>query len=73
MTGASAGIGLGCAAALAEAGAHVVLAARRAGPLEEAVAALRAEGRSAEALALDVADVAATEAAAAAHGRSTCW
>lgn len=68
VTGASAGIGLGCAAALAEAGAHVVLAARRAGPLEEAVAALRAEGRSAEALALDVADVAATEAAAAAHG-----
>ncbi|MBF9060985.1 SDR family NAD(P)-dependent oxidoreductase, partial [Rhodobacterales bacterium HKCCSP123] len=33
VTGASRGIGLGCAVALAEAGAHVVMAARGAGAL----------------------------------------
>ncbi len=68
VAGASSGIGLGCAAALAGAGAHVTLAARRAGPLDEAVEALRAQGREADALVLDVADVAATAAAVAARG-----
>ena len=63
VTGASRGIGLACAVALAEAGAHVVMAARGAGPLEEAVAAVRAAGLSAEALVLDVTDLAAQEAA----------
>ena len=63
VTGASRGLGLGCAAALAEAGAHVVCAARGADALEEAVEALRAAGRSAEALALDVTDLAAVRAA----------
>ena len=53
VTGASSGIGLACAAALAEAGAHVVCAARRVEVLEEAVTALRAQGWSAEARALD--------------------
>ena len=47
--------------ALAEAGAHVVVAARRAVKLAELVSELRDAGMSAEALALDVADVAATE------------
>lgn len=63
VAGASSGIGFGCAVALAEAGAHVVLSARSAERLAEAVGAIRAEGFSAEALVLDVADVAATEAA----------
>ena len=63
VTGASRGLGLGCAAALAEAGAHVVCAARGADALGEAVAALRAAGGSAEALALDVTDLDAVRAA----------
>lgn len=65
VTGASSGIGLGCAAALAEAGAHVVCAARRADVLSDAVAALQAAGHSAEALVLDQTDLAAVEAACA--------
>lgn len=62
VTGASSGIGLGCAVALAEQGAEVVLAARSAARLDAAVAAMRAEGLAAEALPLDVADLAATAA-----------
>lgn len=68
VAGASSGIGFGCAVALAEVGAHVVLSARSAEKLSEATEALRAEGFSAEALVLDVADVEATEAAVAAQG-----
>ena len=68
VAGASSGIGFGCAVALAEAGAHVVLSARSAEKLSEATEALRAEGFSAEALVLDIADVEATEAAIAAQG-----
>lgn len=60
VAGASSGIGLGCAVACAEAGAHVVLAARRLAALEEAVRALKALGFSAEACAMDVTDIAAT-------------
>ncbi|WP_299622442.1 SDR family oxidoreductase [uncultured Tateyamaria sp.] len=63
VTGASSGIGLGCAVALAEAGAHVVCAARRADVLQEAVNAMQAEGWSAEALSLDQTDVTAVAAA----------
>lgn len=65
VTGASSGIGLGCAVALARAGAAVTLVARRAGPLAEVVMALRSEGCAAEALALDITDLSATEAAVA--------
>ena len=54
VTGASSGIGLGCAVALAEAGAHVVCAARGEARLSEAVAAMQAAGYSAEALVLDI-------------------
>ncbi len=67
VTGASSGIGLGCAVALAEAGARVTLSARRAGVLEEAVAAFRAEGWAADALPLDVADIDAVRDALAAR------
>ncbi|MEL7466411.1 MAG: SDR family oxidoreductase [Pseudomonadota bacterium] len=68
VAGASSGIGLAAAAALADAGAHVVMTARRTGPLEEAVEAVRAAGGSAEALAMDICDVAAMAAAFAEHG-----
>ncbi|MEO1238377.1 MAG: SDR family NAD(P)-dependent oxidoreductase, partial [Pseudomonadota bacterium] len=44
VTGASRGIGLGCAVALAEAGADVVMAARGGPALEEAAQALRDAG-----------------------------
>jgi NAD(P)-dependent dehydrogenase (short-subunit alcohol dehydrogenase family) len=60
VTGASSGIGLGSAAALAEAGAQVVLAARGCERLCEAVEALTERGSQAEGVVLDVADVAAT-------------
>lgn len=68
IAGASSGIGLAAAVALADAGAHVVVAARSTEKLEALVAALKAKGHSAEALALDVSDVSATEALIAANG-----
>lgn len=57
VTGASSGIGLGCAVALADKGAHVVCAARGADRLAETVAAMTVQGYSVEALALDIADL----------------
>ncbi len=57
VTGASSGIGQGCAVALAEAGAHVVCAARRAERLAETVAALQGQGWSAEAAVVDQGDL----------------
>ncbi|MBF9044645.1 SDR family oxidoreductase [Rhodobacterales bacterium HKCCE4037] len=68
VPGGSRGIGLGCATALAEAGAHVTIAARSDGQVAAAVDALRAAGFKADGLALDVTDLAATEAAVAAMG-----
>ena len=68
VTGASSGIGLGAAAALAEAGAEVVLVARHAGALEAAAQAIRARGGKARALALDITDLEAVAAAVAAEG-----
>lgn len=68
VTGASSGIGLGCAVALAEAGAHVVCAARGAERLQDAVSAMVAEGWSAEALPLDIADLDALTAAMRGQG-----
>lgn len=57
VTGASSGIGQACAVALAEAGAHVVCAARGRDRLDETVTQMQAEGWSAEALVLDIADL----------------
>ena len=54
ITGASSGIGLGCAVALAEAGSHVVLAARNIKALNDVVDAIQSKGYSAEAMMLDV-------------------
>lgn len=59
VTGASSGIGLGCAVALAEAGADVTLSARSADKLDEVVTAMHAQGLSATALPLDVTDIGA--------------
>jgi len=73
VTGASRGIGRAIATAFAAEGAHVVLAARDAAKLAEAVAEIQAKGGQAEALALDVSDRASVEAGVAqvvaAHGR----
>jgi NAD(P)-dependent dehydrogenase (short-subunit alcohol dehydrogenase family) len=68
VTGASSGIGLAAATALARAGAQVALVARREGPLAEAHAALAAEGHITTAHALDITDLAATAAFVADHG-----
>ena len=62
VTGASSGIGLACAVALAEAGAEVTLAARGAQKLDAVVRELTAEGYNAHPLPLDVSDIATTEA-----------
>ena len=63
IAGASSGIGLGAACALAEAGAHVVCVARRYEVLKEVVDAISKKGWSAEALQLDISDLKATEKA----------
>ena len=68
VAGASSGIGEACAVALAEAGAEVTIAARRADKLDALATALAEAGHSAHALQLDVADIPATEAAVARHG-----
>lgn len=68
VTGASSGIGLGCAVALAEAGAEVTLAARSVDRLEELREDFRTRGWAAQAMPLDVADVAATRASVAQAG-----
>lgn len=56
VAGSSSGIGLACAAAVAEAGAHVVMAARGVQQLDTAVAEMTSAGYSAEALVMDIAD-----------------
>ena len=63
VTGAGRGIGLAAAGALADAGAHVTLAARTESEIEAAAEAIRARGQTAEALVLDVTDLAAMQAA----------
>lgn len=68
VAGASRGIGLGCAVALAEAGAEVVMAARGAEALQASVEAMTGSGLNAAALALDVTDLDAVRAAMAEQG-----
>jgi NAD(P)-dependent dehydrogenase (short-subunit alcohol dehydrogenase family) len=68
VTGASSGIGLAAAAALAQAGAAVTLVARRAADLDAVAQAIRAEGGAAETLPLDITDLDATARAIANRG-----
>ena len=65
VTGAGRGIGMACAAALAQVGAHVVLVSRTAAEIAAVAEEIRAEGGSAEPLVLDVTDTAAVRAAIA--------
>ncbi|MEL7030425.1 MAG: glucose 1-dehydrogenase, partial [Pseudomonadota bacterium] len=62
VTGAGRGIGLAASQALAQAGAHVTLAARTESQIAAASAQVRREGGQADFCVLDVADVAATAA-----------
>ena len=62
VTGASSGIGLACAVALAEAGAEVTAAARSEDKLAELVSAARNKGLKMQACRLDVSDLAAMTA-----------
>ncbi|MDF3885055.1 SDR family oxidoreductase, partial [Cupriavidus basilensis] len=73
VTGGAQGLGLAIAAALAQAGAHVIVAARNAERVHAAAAELARHGGSAEPLVLDITDEAAVDAAFAhvdaVHGR----
>ncbi len=62
ITGASSGIGEGCARLLAEKGARVVLGARRVERLEQLIEEIRAAGGQAIARRLDVTDAADVQA-----------
>ncbi|UUZ70420.1 SDR family oxidoreductase [Polaromonas sp. P2-4] len=68
VTGASRGIGLAAAQALAEAGADVVLAARGQDELERACAAIRSRDGAASAWGVDVTDPQAVAAGVAERG-----
>ncbi|UWQ95004.1 SDR family oxidoreductase [Rhodobacteraceae bacterium M385] len=69
VAGGSRGIGLGCAVALAEAGAHVIIAARGQEAVNGAVAEMTEAGFSAEGVVLDITDIDAMGAAVAGMGR----
>ena len=68
VAGASSGIGMACAMALAEHGAEVTLAARRTDALQEIAADMASRGWAAKVLALDVTDIEATTSAVASNG-----
>jgi len=57
VAGGSSGIGLGCAVALAEAGAHVIIMARRQEQLDDVAAAMTAAGHSVEIQTGDIGDI----------------
>jgi 3-oxoacyl-[acyl-carrier protein] reductase len=63
VTGASRGIGRACALALAQAGARVVVAARDRAKLEEVAAEIRAGGREAFIVEIDLASAESIKAA----------
>src|SRR4051794_30943059 len=63
VTGAASGIGLGIAKALAGAGANIVLADLRPGPLETARQSVEALGVKTVAVTIDVSDASSVEAA----------
>lgn len=65
ITGASSGVGRAAALAFAEAGAHVVLAARRQEALDEVAAECRSSGVEAEVVLTDVGDPLAMKTLAA--------
>ena len=65
VAGASSGIGIACAVALAEQGARVTLCARRTPELHSLAAEMSAAGMLAETLTLDITDITATETALA--------
>ena len=73
VTGGAQGLGLAMASALADAGAHVLVCARNAQRVADAVSQLQAQGATAEALVLDITDDVAVaqafEGIAARHGR----
>lgn len=62
VAGASSGIGLACAVALGQAGANVTLSARSLDKLDAVVAAMKAAGHAAQAVQMDVGDIATTQA-----------
>lgn len=68
ITGASSGIGANLARTLGQAGAEVILAARRADRLEAVAETLRADGIVAQTAALDVTDAASVAAAVTTMG-----
>ncbi|NRB13912.1 MAG: SDR family oxidoreductase [Rhizobiales bacterium] len=68
VTGATSGIGLGCAVALAEQGAFVTLVARNKTNLAATAAAFKLKNLECEILPLDISDVAAVEAELNARG-----
>jgi len=61
VTGSSQGLGLACAAALADEGCRVTICARRGGPLEQAAAELRRRGGGEDRIGAVTADVATVE------------
>lgn len=73
VAGASSGMGRHAALKLGQGEGHIILAARRIEPLEEAAEHIRSAGGSAEAMAFDGADPQSVEAMiaqiASAHGR----
>lgn len=68
ITGASSGIGLACAVALAERGAEVTLAARSGNKLREIADLMQSRNWDSDVLEIDVSDVAATTKAVAEKG-----
>ncbi|MFK4481556.1 MULTISPECIES: SDR family NAD(P)-dependent oxidoreductase [unclassified Curtobacterium] len=71
VTGGSSGIGQAIAVALADAGAHVLVAARTGATIDSTVAAIRQAGGSADGVVADLSSRAGAHALADAVGTST--